>query len=339
MGSAKRPKSLVNMKRLFGRGTSKLSDQGGADMSASFAGYIPEQSTHATFWRGSLAEQGRILLAWADGTRCLVVTDRSPFHPWDYSWRDQPGDRGEMRTGGAAWRVLDSLTWPLPKGGSEITYSSELAVKRGDEGCLFLTAHVVVPAAGGPAQSVLNEINEQGLIGAEAELEVDGAYRLALSRPHSACHLTALALNRALHPLWRKESAPDSLGSFDFDSAAIASSRLAEGASIDSYRLGKSLRKKGFSAEALLADLPRYREQIERTVNQWIGDGAASRIEIEAADERLGALRIWKTRLEGREARIPCGGTHVDTLSAIGAVSIELLWDEAAGELRVMNRV
>lgn len=70
--------------------------------------------------------------------------------------------------------------------------------------------------------------------------------RAGFSIAHSRSHLFALALNRALATYWRKEVPTDSLGSPDFDKLAIQRSRLALDHSLETYRLGKSLRRKGF---------------------------------------------------------------------------------------------
>jgi alanyl-tRNA synthetase len=81
------------------------------------------------------------------------------------------------------------------------------------------------------------------------ELTVDAEARHALSLGHSACHLVALALNRALTPYWRKETSElDALGQPDFDRLAIQHSRVEPRGSKEQYRIGKSLRKRESTA-------------------------------------------------------------------------------------------
>lgn len=58
------------------------------------------------------------------------------------------------------------------------------------------------------------------------------------------------ALNGALAARWRKVPDVDSLGNPKFDAIAITSSRIGPDLSTDSYRLGKSLLKKGFTSAA-----------------------------------------------------------------------------------------
>jgi alanyl-tRNA synthetase len=101
------------------------------------------------------------------------------------------------------------------------------------------------------------------LVGAPAELVVDAERRARLSAAHTSCHLLAFALNAVLAPRRRKEVRTDSLGRPDFDNLAITRSRMDEGGSRDDYRIGKSLRKKGFTVEGLDTDLPGVRDEVE----------------------------------------------------------------------------
>jgi alanyl-tRNA synthetase len=111
---------------------------------------------------------------------------------------------------------------------------SVIPVRRGEEGWVWLVAHR------------LGESAEPPQVGDEVELVVDVRRRRALSAAHTACHLAALAMNRAASHLWRKEARRDSLGSPDLDQIAMVSSVMDESGLTDVYRLGKSLRKKGF---------------------------------------------------------------------------------------------
>ncbi|MNT18866.1 hypothetical protein D3C72_1540910 [compost metagenome] len=42
------------------------------------------------------------------------------------------------------------------------------------------------------------------------------------------------------------------------------------------------------------------------------------------AGEAIIESRYWHCTLEGQEVTIPCGGTHVDSLAALGRVSVQL---------------
>ena len=92
-------------------------------------------------------------------------------------------------------------------------------------------------------------------VGAVVELQVDTARRAALSRAHTGCHVSALALNAVVADLWRKEVPLDGIGNPDFDRLALSSSRMTTDEARDTYRLGKSLRKKGFDTAGLLERL------------------------------------------------------------------------------------
>src|SRR5256885_708887 len=82
------------------------------------------------------------------------------------------------------------------------------------------------------------------------------------------------ALNEALAERWRKETRTDALGRPDFDSLAMDTSRIVEWASRDEYRIGKSLRKKGFGAEGLADDLPAIQERANATLARWVAAGS-----------------------------------------------------------------
>ncbi len=135
-------------------------------------------------------------------------------------------------------------------------------------------------------------------VGDAAAVEVDAAYRRALSAGHTACHLASLALDAALADAWRKEVAPDALGFPGFDALACASSRIGEFGSVDEYRVGKSLRRRGFDPEAL-ADPEAVAARANAHLAQWVATGAAIRIERDG--DGLGDRRSWVCDL--REAR------------------------------------
>ena len=126
--------------------------------------------------------------------------------------------------------------------GEVLHLGADIPVRKGTEGWAFVVAHLVDEGTA---------IAE----GDEVEIEADAATRRALSAGHTACHLAALALNRALADRWSKPAREDALGSPDFDGAAIASSRIVPNGSVDRYRLNKSLRRAGFDTASLQGDL------------------------------------------------------------------------------------
>ena len=117
-----------------------------------------------------------------------------------------------------------------------------------------------------------------------------------LSAGHSGCHLASLALNAALAGAWSKERRLDGLGSPDFDGTAIESSTIFENGSRDVYRVGKSVRKKGFDPAAL-DDPAALAAAANATLASWIAAGGEIRIEREG--ERLTDRRYWVAELPG----------------------------------------
>ncbi|WP_235828111.1 alanyl-tRNA editing protein [Actinomadura rubteroloni] len=276
-------------------------------------------STRVTFPAGAMTGWSTVVACLpVDGGRGIVV-DETPFHPLDPFWPDQPGDVGLLQSDGLELKVVDSVTGAVPATGGEVLVGADIPVKRGDPDWHWLVVHVVerrVPQ------------------GAEIRLMVDGDRRRAFSAGHTACHLTALALNAALAGRWRKDAPPDGLGRPDFDRLAITRSRIVPGGSVDTYRLGRSLRRKGFTTEGLADALPDVAGHMESLLAGWIASGAP--VAVEAPNAELTAPRTWRCDLPDGVARLPCGGTHVDDLGELGrvAVTLELAQDELVVETR-----
>lgn len=248
-----------------------------------------------------------------DAGRLLLVADRTPFHPLDHSWPDQPADRGTAVFGGRRHFVSDVVTGAFGDGASAPRLGGDIPVRRGEAGWTFVVVHVVddpegvvgVPAAGD-----------------EVAFAVDGGHRLSLSAGHTACHLAALALNKSVTGLWSKTPRLDCLGHPDFDQSAITESRISPWASTDRYRLGKSLRKSGFGIATLGAAVADVQGAVNQQLAEWVAvDGA---IGIEREDARLTARRWWSCDLPEGRARLACGGTHLRSTGALGAVAVTL---------------
>ncbi|MGP4096703.1 metal-dependent hydrolase [Nonomuraea sp. KM90] len=262
------------------------------------------RSTVVTFPSGLTSGRSQIVGVVPVGDRHGLVAAETPFHPLDHTWPDQPADRGTI--GGLP--VVDCVTGAQSTTGpttGEIFLGESIPVRRGTEGWEWLVVHVT----GAPLP-----------VGAEVDLEVDPAFRAALSYGHTACHLAALALNAALADHWRKEARPDALGSPDFDQAAITSSRIVPHGSVDVYRLGKSLRKKGFSGEDL--DPAEVARRVNDRLAAWVAADAPVRLDVPGPG--LTARRTWHCSLPEGEASIPCGGTHVGHTAELAGVAVEL---------------
>jgi alanyl-tRNA synthetase len=259
--------------------------------------------------RGATSSRGIVLatVPLADGLG--VVLDRSAFHAVDAGWPDQPADRGTL----AGHSVLDAIVGATD--GGEILVGGDIPVRTGTEGWSFVVVHVVAPET-------------QVSIGDEVEVTVDEGYRQALSAGHTACHLASLALDGALAEAWTKEVPGDALGAPGFDALACASSRIHEHGSVDSYRIGKSLRRKGFDTAAL-GDLATIADAANARLVEWVATGAGIRIDRDG--DGLGDRRRWVCELPGGDAVIPCGGTHLSSLGELAAVRVELACDDVEG--------
>jgi alanyl-tRNA synthetase len=309
---------------------------------------LPTQDTRVDYPLGSL-ETATIVLHTepvGDG-RTAVLLEATSAHPLDAGWPDQGPDRAEFVVGAVPLAVVGVGDTPTPTSvadqfadaahpprsvpivdcvvaatdGSALHLGRDIPVPKGTPGWAFDVAHLV---DGDPA---LRE-------GDRVEVVVDPEFRHRISAGHTACHLASLALNEALADRWKKEVRPDALGHPDFDGTAIDVSLIRENGSTDRYRLGKSLRKKGFVTEALEADLAEIEARVTETLAGWLATDAAVRIERDG--ERLTDRRYWVCELPGAEARIPCGGTHLASLgelAQIGALSVRLATTDVDGTL------
>ena len=216
--------------------------------------------------------------------------------------------------------VLDCVTGGVSPEG-ELSLGADIPVRRGDEDWAWLVVHVVdAPVA----------------VGATAELLVDAERRAALSAAHTGCHLLALALNEALAPRWRKDPGrADALGHPDFDSLAMDSSRMDTQASTDVYRIGKSLRKKGFTPDDLAAELPALTAAVNDRLATWVA--AQAPVRVEAPGPELTARRRWACDLPEGPASIFCGGTHLHDLGELAALTTELRLSEDGSELTAVT--
>lgn len=267
---------------------------------------------------GATTSTGTVVhVADAGGGRFAVVLDVTAFHPVDTAWPDQPADRGTLRVGDTTYDVVDAVVGA--SAGEELLLGRDVPVRTGTEGWTFTVAHL---AEGQPPA-----------IGESAEVRVDAEYRAALSAGHTACHLASLALDAALAGAWTKPVPTDALGAPAFDALAIQESRIVEDGSIDTYRIGKSLRRKGFNPAAL-ADLDALAARVDARLAEWIAAGGAVRIE--TSGDGLSDRRTWVCELPGAEARIPCGGTHVSSLARLTSATVSFETREAEGGLELV---
>lgn len=276
---------------------------------------LPSHDTIVTYPAGDLSATSRVLhTAPAGDGRMAVITETTSIHPVDAAWPDQPADAGILRVRGATRIVRDAVI--AATDGEALHLGADIPVRKGTEGWSFLVAHLV-------------DEGDTIVEGDEAEIEADAATRRALSAGHTACHLAALALNRALADRWSKPAREDALGSPDFDGIAIESSRIVANGSVDRYRLNKSLRRAGFDTGSLQGDLDGLRLTVADQLERWVASSAIVRVERHG--DGLADRRTWVCELPEGIARIPCGGTHLDSLAELSAVLPRLSLIDDAG--------
>ncbi|MCC3266018.1 metal-dependent hydrolase [Arthrobacter gengyunqii] len=280
---------------------------------------LPTVDTTVTYPAGAVESSGTVLhVSDADGAR-VVLLDTTAVHPVDAGWPDQGADRAALTTAdGTSHQIRDAVV--AATDGTDLFLGADIPVKKGTEGWVFAVAHLL------PAGAAVQE-------GDSVRVEVDEAYRSALSTGHTACHLASLALNRQLAGAWKKDVLPDAAGNPNFDALAIETSTITEHGSTDVYRLGKSLRRKGFVPDALLADLVAAEAGINAILADWTATGAEVRIERDG--DGLTDMRRWAVDLPEGTVRIPCGGTHAASLKETGGIQVTLTAEEGDGAVTV----
>jgi alanyl-tRNA synthetase len=274
---------------------------------------LPTEDTLVSYPAGAVAGAGTVLhVELIAGGRSAVLLDATPCHPVDAGWPDQGPDRATITWDGGSARVEHCVV--AATDGLSLHLGADIPVRKGTEGWAFVVAHVVATA---PPE------------GTAVTVEVDDEYRRALSLGHSGCHVASLALNAALADRWSKDAAADDLGHPDFDGAANATSRILERGSVDTYRLGKSLRKKGFVVEGLAESLPAIEARVNETLAGWVAADAGIRIDREG--EGLTDRRYWVCSLPEGEVRLACGGTHPGSTGALGSLRATLALAEVEG--------
>jgi alanyl-tRNA synthetase len=247
----------------------------------------------------------------ADGL-VAVFLDATPCHPVDAGWPDQGPDRATLSWEGGSAEVVDCVI--AATDGAELHLGADIPVRKGTEGWAFLVAHLVASAPS---------------VGDAVTVTVDAHHRGTLSVGHTACHLASLALNRAMTDRWTKELAPDALGSPNFDQAANDSSTIEAGGSVDTYRLNKSLRRKGFTTDGLADALPAIEAAVNAQLTEWVATDAPVRVDRDG--DLLTDRRYWVCALPDGDATIPCGGTHATRLGELHGVHAELSLDDGEG--------
>jgi alanyl-tRNA synthetase len=275
---------------------------------------LPTSGTVVSYPAGVVTGTGTIVRCepLGDG-RTAVLLDATPCHPVDAGWPDQGADRAVLTWGGSTSAVLDCVIGATD--GHELFLGSDIPVRKGTDGWAFVVAHLI---EGTPPE-----------LGEAVTVTVDADYRESLSLGHTGCHLASLALNRALADRWTKEAAADALGAPNFDALAIASSTILPFGSVDTFRLNKSLRRKGFVTDGLADDLTAIEASMNASLATWIAGDAA--VGIRREGDHLTDRRYWECTLPEGEVSIACGGTHAHSLGALGSFSATLALSDDDG--------
>lgn len=285
---------------------------------------LPTTDTTVLYPAGSLDSTGVVLHReeLPDG-RAAIILDATAAHPVDAAWPDQPADRGTLSSVGSPDSPVTLLDVVVAAtDGSDLFIGSDSPVKKGTEGWAFVVAHIV------DGHTAFRE-------GDTVRVTIDPEYRRALSAGHTACHLASLALNRAVADAWRKEVLTDAAGAPNFDALAIESSTIVPDGSVDVYRIGKSLRKRGFDPAAL-DDLDAITTRVGDTLTAWVASGATA--SVESPNSLLTGRRAWVSELPDGRVSIPCGGTHIGALDAFEAISVSFEREDADGAIIVTMR-
>lgn len=273
---------------------------------------LPSTDTVVSYPSGATSGTATVVHIEPAGDRFAVLLDVTPCHPVDAGWPDQGPDRATLTWIGGSTDVVDCVV--AATDGTALYLAGDVPARKGTEGWTFVVAHLTVEAPP---------------IGQVVTVEVDAKNRRALSLGHTGCHLASLALNRAMAGRWSKDVRPDALGAPDFDAEANDASRILERGSLDTYRLGKSLRKKGFGTADIGNALAGIEAEVNATLAAWIDEDAPVRIDRDG--DKLTDRRYWVCTLADGEARIACGGTHATSLGELGTLRATLSLEDVEG--------
>ncbi len=217
-----------------------------------------------------------------------------------------------MSWNGDRHRVIDAMIGLVDRRTGELRVGDAARVLgKTDENWSAVVVHVLASEAAPPDTGTL------------VLMEVERHRRQLLSVAHTAAHLSAFALNKALAPFWSRESAvQDSLGSPDFDREAIVSSTIGLDGAVDVYRLGKSMKRKGFNYEPAFAALASIAEAVNTSLASWLLQHGP--VTLQPCNSTLDTRRLWRCALDGRMAEMFCAGTHVNNLNQIQSIDVKI---------------
>ena len=260
------------------------------------------KDTEITYPSGKTEEKSTIIAVSTlpnDENKIAIFFNKTPFHPIDFRWPDQPADRGYIIVEDQTIAIDNCLVAVKPLREDYLFFDKEIPAKCNEmDGWKFLVAHIVE----------YPESKAEKLIGKKAILQVDVSYRIQLSCAHTACHLAALALNQVLLEYWSKEFKKlDARGNPDFDSCAILSSNIIQNESKDIYRVGKSLKKKGLDTLRVFSEMKIIENKVNQLLQEWLN--LKLKFEVTPENTNLSTRRKW-IAVDDKKifASILCGG-------------------------------
>ena len=249
-----------------------------------------------------------------------LVTEETPFHPVSHIWPDHPADKGVIiLADGTQIEVQDCVMGAIELSSTTLHIGEQIPVKRDTQGWVFVAVHCIAKDA--ENIKTLETISDVSMI----VLQVDQNYQQALSRGHSAGHLASFALNKVLNDdYWRKDAdRKDSHGYYDFNSYAQVSSFVTPDTCKDTYRLGKTLRKRGLNSAAMIENLATIERAVNDQLLSWLS--LRSPVTMQCAGSALTDSRYWRCDLgESKIAEMPCGGTHVRSLTEFHQITVHI---------------
>lgn len=255
----------------------------------------------------------KVLHVESDEDKTYLITDVTPFHPVSHIWPDHPADNGVVSLDEVEYTVDGCLVGAIEQSTGKLYVAADIPVKRDTEGWAFVVVHQLAASA-----SMIK-------ISDEVVLSVDKGYQASLSRGHSAGHIAFLALNKVLaESYWRKDAdRKDPLGSYDFNSYAQVTSFVSPELCTDTYRLGKTLKKRGLNVADMLANLDGIEADINQMIADWLAEPTPVAMRLEG--EALTDSRYWEWQLDADTlVSIPCGGTHIENTTELKALSVKL---------------
>ncbi|WP_338884371.1 MULTISPECIES: hypothetical protein [Xenorhabdus] len=268
----------------------------------------------SSFMTGQLSLNAIVIDVFKYDDGYIVITNNSPFYPQNYKWGDQKSDIGVIAFNNHTLNIVKTYTAVIIDG--KICIGHDIPDKLNSEDKL-IPAHYL---------ESLNGLECQSMVGEKVKLSVDAEARYKISAAHSMTHFMSLALNKVANKYWNKDYDTDSLGNYNLDKAAIFKSSISELKSVDTYRFGKSLKKKGFDKASFLANIVSINEEMNLILKNWLSTG--SEIQVEYTSKNIEDFRLWKSTVENRPVVIPCGGTHIKNTEEIQDVKVEIKPEE-----------